>query len=63
LIFGKHTKSSKVVAIKGKNIDISAKIPNKTFEFCDIDGNKGPKLPLKIEVLPQKISIFTKTNN
>ena len=59
LIFGKHTKSSKVCIKKGKNIKIFAKTPNKIFNCCDIDGNKGVKLPLDIKVLKQKISIYT----
>ena len=59
LIFGKHTKSKKVIIQKGKNIKITPIAKSKTFQFCDIDGNKGPQLPLNINVQRQKISIYT----
>ena len=59
LIFGKHTKSKKVVIKRGKNIVISAKNRNKAFKYCDIDGNRGLSLPLTISVLHKKISIYS----
>ena len=59
LIFGKHAKSSKVVIEKGMNIKINTQKGNKLFEYCDVDGNKGPRLPLSIKVLKQKIAIYT----
>lgn len=60
LLFGKHGTSSHVVMKSGRHIKVEALGPvNRKFRKSDVDGNVGPRLPLDIKVVQDKIKIYT----
>lgn len=55
LLFGNHVNTPKVEYYQGSCIEISSDINDV---FVDIDGEKGPHLPIRIEALKQKLTII-----
>jgi len=54
-IFKFHTDSRDVIYRRGKNIEISSTSPQVRTE---IDGDPGPDLPMKIEVIPRAVKVI-----
>ena len=73
LFFGLHHKDKNVIYQKGKNFKVEL-VPNihedkltkkkklrntnPKFISTDIDGNKGPNLPLEVNVLENKLTVY-----
>ncbi len=55
LLLGNHVNTPKVEYYQGSSIEISSDINDV---FVDIDGEKGPSLPIKVEALKQKLTII-----
>lgn len=60
ILCGKHAKDKNVIYVKGKKflVELEGK-PNPKFLKSDIDGNVGPSLPLAVEVIAQKLVVFS----
>ena len=50
-----HAKRGDVIYCQGKTIDISS---SSRMVYTEIDGDPGPALPLKIEVIPQAVRVL-----
>ncbi len=59
---GEHLTNKEVIHIKEEYFRIECLNSSLNNYHCDIDGETGPKLPLNISVLPQKIRIYTNRN-
>ena len=55
LLLGNHVNTPKVEYYQGSCIEISSDINDV---FVDIDGERGPSLPIKVEALKQKLTII-----
>ena len=63
LLFGRHEKSRWVTMKKASRAHIECiGQPNANFAKLDVDGNKGPDLPLDLEVEKRKVLVFTEKN-
>ena len=61
MIFGKHLKDKRILHLQASEIKIekrSKRNKNKLFKVSNIDGETGPEPPLKISVLPKKITVI-----
>lgn len=56
---GEHLTNDEVLHLREKSYEIECLDLSLNNYNCDIDGEKGPELPLKISVLPKKISIYS----
>ncbi|MEF9951296.1 MAG: YegS/Rv2252/BmrU family lipid kinase [Clostridium sp.] len=54
ILRGEHTNSSRILYLEGKDFLIECA---EDLE-ADLDGESGPKFPLKVSVLPKKIKVF-----
>lgn len=57
LLFGKAKESKNIEYFKTKTLKIEAM--DSDIHESDVDGEKGPDLPLTIEILPQHISVIS----
>ena len=60
LLFGKAKESDNVEYFKSKALKIQAL--DSDIHESDVDGEKGPDLPLLIEILPQHIGVISKVD-
>lgn len=62
ILGGNHIPDSHILYVKGKHfeIDFAEGKHNSKFDKSDIDGNVGPSLPLVVDVVPQKIRVFSR---
>lgn len=58
LFFGSLTDSENIEYFQSKNLKLSA-LDNSQYD-SNIDGDKGPKLPLEIKILPRHIRVISK---
>ena len=58
LTFGTISESDNIKYFKSKTLKLST-LDNSQFE-SNIDGDKGPKLPLEIKVLPKHLKVISK---
>ena len=56
-LLGDHLTDKNVVFFQSDHITIECVDGPKGYEETDMDGEKGPKYPLKIEVLNQQLPI------
>ena len=57
LILGKTSNSDNVKYFKSKTIKI--KTPGKDNQETDVDGEKGPNLPLELKVLERHLTVIS----
>jgi len=56
---GEHLTNKDIIHLKEKYFKIECLDSTLNNYHCDIDGERGPKLPLRISVLPEKIRMYT----
>ena len=54
-----HTDRNSVIYRQGKIIEVSSTSPNVQTQ---IDGDPGPELPVKIEIIPQAVKVMVPPN-
>lgn len=59
ILFGTHTKSKYVVYKSSSSFFVETDEKNKKFVRSDIDGNLGPKHPLEVKVIKNRIRVFS----
>lgn len=57
ILMGNHLSDKNIVYFKSKNIRID-NIKNTGNETSDVDGEKGPNLPLEVNVIPKKLQMI-----
>jgi len=57
---GEHLKNKDIIHLKENYFKIECLNSSLNNYYCDIDGERGPKLPLRISVLPEKVRMYTK---
>ncbi len=57
---GEHLSSEGIIFFKDSNIKIENLSPDKRFITTDIDGERGPDMPVEIKTVPKAIKIFVK---
>lgn len=63
ILFGTHTTSKYVVYKSSATFFVETDIRNKKFILSDIDGNLGPKHPLEVKVIKNRIRVFSNQKN
>ncbi|AOY75538.1 YegS/Rv2252/BmrU family lipid kinase [Clostridium formicaceticum] len=58
ILQGKHLSNENIIYLKEKHLKIECLDKYEGFYESDIDGEKGPNLPLEITLLPKKIEIY-----
>ncbi|MFP4015757.1 MAG: diacylglycerol/lipid kinase family protein, partial [Halanaerobiales bacterium] len=56
---GEHLAHKDVLHLRDNYFKIECLDSTITNHHCDIDGERGPELPLRISVLPKKIKMYS----
>ncbi|MFP4661660.1 MAG: diacylglycerol/lipid kinase family protein [Halanaerobiales bacterium] len=56
---GEHLSNKDVLHLKDKYFKIECLDSSSVTHHCDIDGERGPELPLRISVLPGKLRMYS----
>lgn len=59
ILKGEHLDDSNILFIKGNEFKISCLEEDKRFFESDVDGEKGPDLPLDIKVCHKKLQVYS----
>lgn len=59
LLRGEHLEDPNIIFLKEKEMMIECLEEDHTFYESDIDGEKGPDLPLQIQLHPKALQVFT----
>ncbi|MBR6400704.1 MAG: YegS/Rv2252/BmrU family lipid kinase [Firmicutes bacterium] len=57
---GEHLSSDGIIFFKDSKIKIENLSPDRRFITTDIDGERGPDMPVEIKTVPKAIKIFAK---
>ena len=57
---GEHLSSDGIIFFKDNNIKVENLSPDKRFTTTDIDGERGPEMPVEIKTVPKALKIFVK---
>ena len=57
---GEHLFNDNVIFFKDSHIKIENLSPDKRFTTTDIDGERGPEMPVEIKTVPNALKIFVK---
>lgn len=63
ILQGEHLSDRNIIHLKEKYFRIECLSSHKSFYQSDIDGEKGPHLPLEISVLPQRLPVYVNMND
>jgi len=58
LFQGKEVNNDNLIYLQDNYFKISKENQDDSIDHCDIDGEKGPKFPLEIKLLPSALKVF-----
>ncbi len=56
---GNYVNNDNLIYLQDNHFKIEEININKNIDHCDIDGEKGPRFPLEIKLLPSALKVFT----
>jgi len=62
ILRGEHLSEKNILFLQGSEFNIECLSEEDCFYESDLDGEKGPRMPLHIQVYPKMLKVFTNEN-